>query len=126
MWKIAEGVYADFKNDAIPSNVIITYGRLCSEALEASKDADAGIIMLEKLSSLKELGAILTPILKDKNVIIVEEGIYSGSVAMNLKSYLDGSVTALAIYNDFVVQDKEEHIYKTAKIDKDTIKSKFI
>ena len=125
-WKIAEGVYADFKNDAIPSNVIITYGRLCAEAIEASKNADAGIIMLEKLSSLKELGAILTPILKDKNVIIAEEGIYSGSVSMNLKSYLDGNVTALAIYNDFVVQTKAEHIYKTAGIDSDTIRSKFI
>ena len=75
----------------------------------------------------KELGAILTPILKDKNVIIAEEGIYSGSVAMNLKSYLNGvNVTPLAIHNDFVVQDKEEHIYKTAKIDRDTIRSKFI
>lgn len=127
MWKISEGVYADFKNDAIPSNVIITYGRLCSEAIEASKNADAGIIMLEKLSSLKELGAILTPILKDKNVIIAEEGIYSGSVSMNLKSYLNGvNVTSLAIHNDFVVQDKAEHIYKTAGIDSDTIRSKFI
>ena len=112
---------------AIPSNVVITYGRLCAEAIKATDGMDAGIIMLEKLSSLKELGAILTPILKDKNVIIAEEGIYSGSVAMNLKSSLDGvNVNTLAINNDFVVQTKAEHIYKTAGIDSDTIRGKFI
>ena len=127
MWEIAEGVYADFNKEAIPSNVVITYGRLCAEAIKATDGMDAGIIMLEKLSSLNELGVVLSPVLAGKNVIIAEEGIYSGSVAMNLKSCLDGvNVTALAINNDFVVQTKAEHIYKTAGIDSDTIRSKFI
>lgn len=130
-WEIAEGVYADFKNDSVPDNIIITYGRLCKEAISASQNANAGIIVLERLSGLGSLAKALAPILDNKNVIIAEEGVYSGSVAMNLEAHLKAErdsikISTLAIKDSFVAKITEENIYKTAGIDRDAIRSRFI
>ena len=130
-WEISEGVYADFKNDSVPDNIIITYGRLCKEAIFASQNANAGIIVLERLSGLGSLAKALAPILDNKNVIIAEEGVYSGSVAMNLEAYLKAEcdsikISTLAIKDSFVAKITEENIYKTAGIDRDAIRSRFI
>ena len=65
--------------------------------------------------------------IKGKNIIFVEEGIYSGSFSMNLSSKIhekseNEKITSLAIKDSFVIQEKEESIFKTAGIDKDAIK----
>lgn len=131
--KITEGVYADFDLSSVPENIIITYGRLTNEAIRAQADSDkqVGIILLEKLSGLDDLASALSGILRGKNIIFAEEGVYSGSVSTLLASRLVelgtyAKISILAIKDDFVVQSVDEHIFKTAGIDADSIKSRLI
>ncbi|MBQ8393401.1 MAG: 1-deoxy-D-xylulose-5-phosphate synthase [Clostridia bacterium] len=131
--KIAEGVYADFDTDSVPDNVIITYGRLLCEAIKAKTESgeSVGIIVAEHLSSLDTLAKEILPYITGKNIIFDEEGVYNGSFSMNLASRInehskEEKITILAIRDSFVVQDKDEHIFKTAGIDKDAIKECFI
>ncbi len=131
--KIADGVYADFTVDNIPDNVIITYGRLSAEAIKAREESDAkaGLILTEHLSDLDKLAGIILPYVNGKNIIFAEEGVYNGSFAVNLSQSLrekcfDGKISVLAIKDSFVIQTTEENIYKTARIDKDSIKQLFV
>ena len=131
VWHIDDGVYADFTPDNIPDNIIITYGRLSAEAIAAEKNTEksVGIILLERLSSLDKTAEAIAPYLASKNVVLAEEGIYSGSASMNLNTELksrcaDITTSILAIRNDFVVQTRDEHIYKSAGIDSDSIISR--
>ena len=127
--KISEGVYVNYSLDCIPDNVIITYGRLLAEAIQAEAETDksVGIIVTEQLSDIGGLCNRILPYIKGKNIIFVEEGIYSGSFSMNLSSKIhekseNEKITSLAIKDSFVIQEKEESIFKTAGIDKDAIK----
>ncbi len=131
--EIAEGVYVNYSLDCIPDNVIITYGRLLAEAIQAEAETDksVGIIALEHLSFHDCLCDAILPYISGKNIIFAEEGIYSGSLSMNISSRiyerLQGEkITVLAIKDNFVIQEKEESIFKTAGIDKDAIKERFI
>ncbi len=131
--KIAEGVYADYDLDNIPDNVIITYGRILSECIKAKSETDkpVGIIACEHLSDIDSLADVILPYVTGRNIIFVEEGIYRGSFSMNLSSKIyersrGEKITALAIKDDFVIQDKDESIFKTAGIDKDSIKERLI
>ncbi len=133
IFKIADGVYGDFDPSFVPDNIIITYGRLAREAILAKNDSDkrVGIILLERLSGLDILASRLKDLLYGKNIIFAEEGVYSGSVSMNLSSRLaelkaEANISVLAIRDDFVVQTKNEPIFVTAGIDKNSIMSKFI
>ncbi|MBR7100655.1 MAG: 1-deoxy-D-xylulose-5-phosphate synthase [Clostridia bacterium] len=131
--KIAEGVYADFDSDTVPDNIVITYGRILSEAIKAKAETDksVGIIAFEHLSDLDKLCEAVIPFISGKNIIFAEEGIYSGSFSMNLASRIyersrKERVTVLAIKDDFVIQDREESIFVTAKIDKKSIMEHFV
>jgi 1-deoxy-D-xylulose-5-phosphate synthase len=129
---IIDGVYADFTSKNAPDNIIVTYGRLCAEAIEAKKESDrVGLILLEHLSDLDILTEAILPYVNGKNLIFAEEGMYNGSLAVNLSQGLkekgfDGKISVLAIKDSFVVQTTEENIYKTAGIDKDSIMQHFV
>ena len=126
------GVYADFTPENAPDNIIVTYGRLCAEAIEAKKVSDrAGLILLEHLSDLDALAKAVLPYVNGKNLIFAEEGVYNGSLAVNLSQGLkengfNGKISVLAIKDSFAVQTTEENIYKTAGISKDAIRQLFV
>ena len=131
--KIDEGVYADYTSDAVPDNVVITYGRLLSEAIYAKTESEksVGIIACEHLCDLDTLARQLLPYITGKNIILAEEGVYNGSFSMNLASRIEAmsegeKISILAIKDSFAVQEKNEHIFKTAGIDKDAITERFI
>lgn len=131
--EIAEGVYADYDLNNIPDNIVITYGRLLSETIKARNEADksVGIIACEHLVPSDSLCDAILPYISGKNIIFAEEGIYSGSLSMNISSKINErsskeKITVLAIKDSFVIQEREESIFKTAGIDKDAIKERFI
>ena len=132
MMKITDGVYADFSKDNIPNNVVIAYGRLSAEAIKARKESDgAGLILFEHLSGLDALAREILPYVNGKNIIFAEEGVFNGSFAVNLSQSLrdngfDGKISVLAIKDSFVIQATDENIYKTARIDKDSITQLFV
>ena len=132
MNKITDGVYADFSKDNIPNNVVIAYGRLSAEAIKARKESDgAGLILFEHLSGLDALAREILPYVNGKNIIFAEEGVFNGSFAVNLSQSLrdkgfNGKTSVLAIKDSFVIQATDENIYKTARIDKDSITQLFV
>lgn len=81
------GVRADFTSDAIPDTVIITYGSIIREVLNAADEARAsgrsvGIILLEELKPYEESAKRIAPFLrKDCRLVFVEEGIENGGAA---------------------------------------------
>ena len=111
---------------------------------EAVKAADAakekgirvGIILLEMLKPYDVTAGKVSDMIPQstKGVIFLEEEIHSGGMGVNLREkldargVLDGCKTAfMAVDDSFVdVRNPDEHIYKTAGIDADSICKKII
>lgn len=84
----AYGVRADFPIDAIPETVILTYGNIVSEALDAQEQcADKpGILLLEELKPYDQLANKIAPYLrKDTRVLFLEEGVECGGAASEIR-----------------------------------------
>ncbi len=127
------------KNFTCPSEeldaVIITHGRVVSEALAAAdiaaeKGQKVGIILLEKIAPYAEVSAQILPLLPKKTckILLLEEEIKAGGFGMMMKEALlphtemqNKELHILAPDNTFVVQTKNESIYKTAGVDRDKI-----
>ncbi|MBQ4065517.1 MAG: 1-deoxy-D-xylulose-5-phosphate synthase [Clostridia bacterium] len=86
-------VRADFSRDAMPDAVIVTYGRIVTEAMAAcdmrnqEKDASCGVLLLEKLKPYGEIAEAIEALLPPsvKKVIFLEEGIANGGAGMILR-----------------------------------------
>ncbi|MBO5040921.1 MAG: 1-deoxy-D-xylulose-5-phosphate synthase [Clostridia bacterium] len=82
---ISDFVYKNFENDC--RTVIITYGRIVSEAVKAaSKLPSCGVVLIEQLKPMKPICDVLNSIIPNgvKNVIFLEEGIKNGGAGMVL------------------------------------------
>ncbi len=81
------GVRADFKKDERPQNIVITYGNIVKEALNAKEQAaqqgrSVGILLLEVLKPYDELAKQIAPYLsRTTRVIFLEEGMAHGGAA---------------------------------------------
>ena len=81
------GVRADFDNDERPQNIVITYGNIVKEALNAKEQAilqgrSVGILLLEVLKPYNELAKQIAPYLsRTTRVIFLEEGMAHGGAA---------------------------------------------
>ena len=129
------GARSDLSSEGSPKVVIITHGRIVSEALQAEKalaeqGIDSGIILLEKLKPYDECAEKVKALIPEsaKLIVFLEEEIRSGGMGMLLSDklsqngVLDGrKYTVLAVDDSFVIRDKNEPIYKTAGIDSDSI-----
>jgi 1-deoxy-D-xylulose-5-phosphate synthase len=131
----ATGTYSDFDPETPPSTLILSYGRICAEAIRAKEQYHApdeiGILYLEQLQPHEELLSYLENALcgdhAPKQIIFVEEGILRGGLGMNLQFALSERMQAkkmqmppfktLAVRDNFCVQTCEESIYVTAGID---------
>ena len=117
--------------------LIITHGRICAEALRASdmlkeQGVNTGIILLECLKPYKDIAdkvSELMPISAAK-IIFLEEEIKAGGMGMILSETLSSypvmnnkTVRIMALDDNFAIQDKDEPIYKTAKISAEDIVS---
>jgi 1-deoxy-D-xylulose-5-phosphate synthase len=87
---------ADFAPDATPDAVIVTYGRIVTEAMAAcdmrnqEKDASCGVLLLEKLKPYGEIAGAIKTLLPPtvKKVVFLEEGIANGGAGMILRDKL--------------------------------------
>lgn len=81
------GVRADFAAGKTPPHVIITYGGIITQALDAKERAAAdglsvGLVLIESLKPYEALAKKLAPFLAPQtHVIFLEEGIESGGAA---------------------------------------------
>lgn len=113
-----------------PDILIITYGRIASEALKASSELEkngirVGIIVLEKLKPYKQSAESIVPFLPRQNgkIVFLEEGIRSGGGGMLVYDELSEmgildnfSHSIAAINDDFVLTDKKGTVYELAGI----------
>lgn len=129
----AEGIYTDFPPQTPPRTLILTYGRICAEAINAKERCatpnDVGIIYAERLQPYDDLVDYLVRILKEKKpprrLIFVEEGILHGGFAMNVQFSLRERLPrhhtpimrTLAIRDGALSPTGHESIYQAAGID---------
>ena len=116
-------------------SVIVTHGRIVTEAMQAKEillelGHRTGILLLEQIKPYGEIAKQLTQYLPKKScrVLFLEEEIMAGGMGMMLSKALEGypvmqnkTVRVLATDDQFVVQDKNEPIYKTAGVDCESI-----
>ncbi len=118
-----------------PTAVIVTDGRIVAEALTAKailaeQGVCVGIILLEKLKPYADTARAVAELLPKsvKRLVFLEEEQRAGGMgmmladAMNRAELLNGIKTSImAIDDDFVIRTKNEHIYKAAGLDAESI-----
>ena len=120
----------DFKGDYTVLNgngdrVIITYGKLFSEALKA-KEADESITLI-KLNKIFPISEALVKGLKNcKKIDFYEETVKSGGIAEHLSALLlengfNGEFNIHAVNNEFVPMAKTDAIIKKLGLDSETM-----
>ena len=116
---------------------MITHGRMAREALEAKKilhvrGVKLGVILLEQLKPYDVVaGQILTHLPeKSCRVIFLEEEIRTGGMGMLLCDALAGNekmknktVRVLAVDDEFGLQERDEPIWRSVGVDRDSIVS---
>ena len=113
-----------------PDVLIVTCGRIASEALKAVTELEksgikAGIVLLEKLKPYKLSAESVVSFLPKKNgkIVFLEEGIRAGGMGMLMCDELsemgvlnDYTHAIAAINDDFVLTDKKGIVYELAGI----------
>ncbi|NLK38990.1 MAG: 1-deoxy-D-xylulose-5-phosphate synthase [Clostridiales bacterium] len=133
------GVRSNFADPDKNQCVIITYGQIAAEALEAadslkSKGIRCGVILLELLKPYDKTAELVLPLLPSGEglVLFLEEGIRDGGAGMLLFDRLtqrsiesekmkNKTYVIMAIDDHFAIQDKNESIYKTCGISSEDV-----
>ncbi len=119
------GVRADLLPGAAPQTLILTYGMIVRQAMQAAdaaraKGRDVGILLLEQLSPYPDTAARLVPYMDGvKRLVFVEEGIENGGAAMltllalrrALGERMPQDVHILAIRDHFAAPDRPVDLY---------------
>lgn len=126
----------DYKPTDTPSIIIITDGKIVTEALYAKKALETGginvgIILLEKIKPYGECARTVMSLLPStvKNVIFLEEEIRSGGMGMNLsdemkrRHMLDDICYEIVAVDDNFVERREagQSVYSAARVDSEHI-----
>ena len=122
---VATGKDFDHINADATKTVVVTYGRIFAEALKVCnlENPNFSIIKLNVITPIREQAVLEA--LNYKNVVIVEEGILNGGIAMQFASKLmtngySGKVKISAI-EGFVPQGKVEDMLCKYKLDANSI-----
>ena len=113
-----------------PDVLIVTYGRIAVEALDAKEQLSllgysCGIVLLEKLKPYDETAKSIIPYLPRSGglVLFLEEEIKAGGMGMmlsdemNKQELLKGfSYRIMALYESFAIQERSESIFETAGV----------
>ncbi len=116
-------------------SVIITHGRIVTEAMRAKtllaeRGHRTGILLLEQLKPYEEIAPQLTKLIPQKpcRILFLEEEIKAGGMGMMLSEALshhavmqNKSVGILALDDDFAVQTKREPILRSDDLDAQAI-----
>ncbi len=123
-------VRSDIPELSEPDILIITYGRIAGEALDAKEQLSllgysCGIVLLEKLKPYDETAKSIIPYLPRSGglVLFLEEEIKAGGMGMmlsdemNKQELLKGfSYRIMALYESFAIQERSESIFETAGV----------
>ena len=115
--------------------VIITHGRIASEAIKAKaafreQGKHVGILLLEQIKPYDKIAADVAALLPQKScrVLFLEEEIKTGGMGMNLSAALSShkamqnkTVSIKALEDTFAVQEKDEPIWRSFALDCDSI-----
>ncbi|MBQ8416629.1 MAG: 1-deoxy-D-xylulose-5-phosphate synthase [Clostridia bacterium] len=130
------GVHADYQpSTTAPQAVVITHGRIVTEALKAKhllkgKGIELGILLLEQLKPYSTVAKEVAAYLPESpcKILYLEEEIRAGGMGMMLSDALSSvdvmqnkTQAFLALDDDFAVQTKNESIWKSAGVDCDAI-----
>ena len=137
----------DYENIGIKTNfagskkldiLFVTHGRYTSEVIKACRELEAAgksakIVLCEKIKPYGELADSVCEVIKSSNptaCIFAEEEIRAGGFSMMLSNTLrdmgalDSIKYGIVATDSFVIQTKNENIYKSAGIDKDALTQK--
>ena len=137
----------DYENIGIKKNffdgkkldvLFVTHGRYTKEVIRAKNNLEAegfatGIVLCEMIKPYENLASLISEVINSsspKACIFAEEEILAGGFGMMLSDKLrdmgalNGVQYATVATNSFVVQTKNENIYKSAGIDKDVLCAK--
>lgn len=126
---------ADFAKDENVSAVIVTDGRIVTEALDAKKrlaeqGVRVGVILLERIKPYGDAARAVASLLPKgvKKIIFLEEEQRAGGMGMMLSDEMrragmleNIASSIMAIDDDFVIRRQNEPIFKTAGIDAESI-----
>ena len=129
------GVRCDYTLEDQPELVIITHGKIVTEAMKASKELkqkglNVGIVLLEMLKPYDELAKSLAiHIPSQTKVIFLEEEIRAGGMGMNLSDKLiemnvlkRENIHLMAVDDSFIsTRQKGQSVYYAAGLSKDYI-----
>ncbi len=115
----------DFEGSS-PERVLITYGRIVTEALKVQEKCGFGIILLEKIKPYDSIAEKIKTVLPEKcDIVFLEEGVYAGGAGMMLRDALGVDFKILAIKDSFGEGKTGETIYETCGISAGNIKEVF-
>jgi 1-deoxy-D-xylulose-5-phosphate synthase len=117
---LCEGVYVDFDTRQPPETIVVTYGRLTANVLQAVErmETPIGIVLLGKLRPWGDTAKALADLCKRgaKKIVFCEEGIRSGGIAMNLVTELQALLPgAMPTVRMLAIDDREGYIPEPAK-----------
>ena len=126
------GFVFDFAEDKVPEKIILTYGKVASEALAAAdavraNGIDCGVLLLEQLKPvLPDEERLLAILSQAKKLVYLEEGIRAGGAGMLLVDALRARgihvpCTVLAIDDDFVEIMPGGNAFAAAGIDRNAV-----
>ena len=115
--------------------VIITHGRIATEALKAKevlkeRGKNVGILLLEQIKPYDKIAEAVAHLLPEQasRVLFLEEEIRTGGMGMNLSNALSGyevmqnkMVIIKALSDHFAIQTQNEPIWKSFGLDCDSI-----
>ena len=132
------GIKKNFALDKKLDVLFVTHGRYTSEVMNACRELDkanisAGIVLCEMIKPYENLASLVSNVIKESNptaCIFAEEEIRAGGFSMMLSNTLrdmgalDSIKYGIIATDSFVIQTKNENIYKSAGIDKDALTKK--
>ena len=130
------GAVADFDKEEAPDLVIVTHGRIVTEAMKAAERLQTegircGIILLEVLKPYAQTATGIMNLLPETNcgILLLEEEIRSGGMGMNMSDVLRNQhgvsatrIRVMAVEDSFVEErTNAQTIYEAAGIDANSI-----
>ena len=129
------GVRTDYEDPDALDSVIVTHGRIVTEAMRAksmlAKEGHrTGIMLLEQLKPYEQIALEVSSHLPQKacRVLFLEEEIKAGGMGMMLSDALAGAsvmqnkkITLMALDDSFALQTKHEPILRSTNLDAESI-----
>ncbi len=134
------GVRCDFEDGALCDGILITHGRIVSEALKAKsmlkeRGFVLGILLLEHLKPYEAVAKEILPYLPEKEmkIVFLEEEIRSGGMGMMLRDALSAyevmnnkNTEILALDDGFAAPTEDVGVLSAQGLDADGIKRAFL